>query len=173
MISSVIWKDVEGYEGLYLVSNDGRVRGTKSKKELKYNYTYNGYRRVKLYRDAKGKTFMVHRLVANAFIANPQNKAQVNHKDGNKQNNTVGNLEWVTQAENLVHAVKLGLIDVTLMNKATSKKVNQYDKSGNLIKTWDSMSEAARATNTHIGNITYCCQNKLKSTGGYKWSFVI
>ena len=173
MITSVIWKDVEGYEGLYLVSNDGRVKGTKSKKVLKFSYSYNGYRRVKLYRGAKGKTFMVHRLVANAFVLNPQNKPQVNHIDGNKQNNTVDNLEWVTQTENLVHAVRLGLIDTNLMVKATSKKANQYDKSGKLIKTWDSMSEAARATNTYVGNITRCCQNKIKSTGGYKWSFVI
>ena len=169
----MIWKNIPNYEGLYMVSDDGKIKGLKSGKELKYSYTYNGYRKVKLYCDSQGKTFMVHRLVASAFIPNVQNKPQVNHIDGNKENNAVENLEWVTQSENLSHAVKTGLIDISKMTKATSKKVNQYDKNGCFIRTWDSMSDAARATKTHVANITHCCQKKIKSTGGYKWSFEI
>ena len=108
------WRDVEGYEGLYQVSNMGRIRS------LRYGRTYivknqhndRGYCYISLHKNGKGKHYFVHILVAKAFIANPEGKKQVNHIDANKSNNCVENLEWVTQEENLQHAYKNGLIKI-------------------------------------------------------------
>lgn len=117
-----IWKDIEGYEGLYQVSNLGRIKRCSRKnmdskarqrtfKELilKENIDKSGYCYVNLYKNEK-KAYKIHRLVAQTFIPNIQKKPQVNHKDGNKKNNTVKNLEWVTREENIQHAYKNNLI---------------------------------------------------------------
>lgn len=121
-----IWKDVEGYEGLYQVSNLGNVRsldrytyrayrGGKCGyhfypgKTLKLTTEKDGYKTTTLYINGKGKIHKVHRLVASVFIDNPESKEFVNHKDGNKANNRVDNLEWVTAKENCVHAIENGL----------------------------------------------------------------
>lgn len=113
-----IWKDIKGYEGLYQVSNLGRVKsldivdrlGRKHKSNIKYqNDNGNGYLIVNLKHNGKQKNHLVHRLVAEAFIENPENKKEVNHIDGDKLNNRVDNLEWVSRSENLKHAFKLGL----------------------------------------------------------------
>lgn len=103
-----VWKDIIGYEGLYQVSNLGRVKSLKHSEEwfLKYRLNKKGYASVVLFKGtvSSKKQFMVHRLVADAFIPNPENKPQINHKDGNKLNNSVENLEWVTNYENCIHA---------------------------------------------------------------------
>lgn len=111
-----VWKPIEGYEGLYEVSNLGRVKNlerripfgyglrTIPERILKNNVNEFGYLYVRLYKDAKGKKHKIHRLVAQTFIENPENKKCVNHIDGNKQNNSVENLEWVTHSENMKHA---------------------------------------------------------------------
>lgn len=117
-----IWKDVNGYEGHYQVSNYGQVRSvdrivvrmyrggfSKAGKIVKPYVTPKGYLRIQLSKDGKLKNFMVHRLVALAFIENPNNKPEVNHKDGNKRNNFLENLEWVTSSENQIHAYDTGL----------------------------------------------------------------
>lgn len=125
-----IWKDICGYEGLYQVSNFGRIKsvdriikntGTKSgeyhvKEKIKKISEYKsrgGYCGVTLYRNNNGKSYRVHRLVAQAFIPNPENKPEINHIDGNKKNNCVDNLEWVTGEENTLHAWDIGLVDNT------------------------------------------------------------
>ncbi|MDB4302121.1 NUMOD4 domain-containing protein [bacterium] len=134
-----VWKDVEGYEGTYQVSNLGNVKSldrnviykdgktvpykgeTKSKVIDKYGYEYVG-----LYLNQKHKQGMIHRLVAKAFIPNINNKPQINHIDGNKLNNKTENLEWVTNRENIDHAVKTGLLDkVTGENHYKSKLTNK------------------------------------------------
>ena len=121
-----IWKPIKGYEWIYEVSNLGRVKRLETLVKNK-----NGYRLVKekilnipsyIYQtvflsNGKVKQHYVHRLVATAFIENPLNKEQVNHKDGNKLNNNVSNLEWVTKAENQIHAIENGLIDLFGRNK--------------------------------------------------------
>lgn len=121
MIQDEVWKDIEGYEGLYQVSTCGNVKslpkirrngtGTYIQKErlLKPSNTSTGYKKVELCKDGKRKGFKVHRLVAIAFIPNPDNKPEVNHIDGNKINNNIDNLEWVTSSENSIHAYETGL----------------------------------------------------------------
>lgn len=114
-IESEIWKDIKGYEGLYQVSNLGRIKSFSKRKELirkpTKNKKRNGYLEISLFKNNKEKRFKVHRLVAEAFIPNPENKEEVNHIDGNKSNNNKNNLEWVTDKENKEHAWKNGLMN--------------------------------------------------------------
>ncbi len=113
---STVMKDIEGYEGLYAVTKDGRVWSYPKKNGVNQKGTYLapkettfGYLSVGLYKNGKRKVFLVHRLVLSAFICNPQNKPQANHKDGIKKNNNIENLEWNTCSENQIHAYKTGL----------------------------------------------------------------
>lgn len=144
-----IWKDIEGYEGLYQVSNLGRVKSLSrlierersyySKEKLlkvvinKYNYC-----KVNLYKSNKIKSFTVHRLVANTFLSNPYNKPQVNHIDGDKCNNCVNNLEWTTASENTQHAIDTGLKNINGskhgMAKLTEEEVLEIRTSNELQK---------------------------------------
>jgi predicted RNA binding protein YcfA (HicA-like mRNA interferase family) len=107
------WKPIVGYEGLYEVSNFGRIKTLYNRYKdviyLKYNTSPNGYYCVNLVKNKISKTIRIHRLVAEHFINNPQNKPMVNHKDGDKKNNFVDNLEWVTASENIKHSFKNGL----------------------------------------------------------------
>lgn len=105
----IIWKDIEEFDGLYAVSNTGVIRNNKTSKILKQTIHQNGYYMVSVKpygRTGKSKTFKVHREVAKAFLNNPDNKPTVNHKDGNKLNNAVDNLEWSTHTEQMIHAYK-------------------------------------------------------------------
>ncbi len=111
------------------------------------------------------KMFRVNRLVATAFIPNPEKKEQVNHKDGNKLNNNVDNLEWVTQKENQYHAWENGL------NKNKPKEVNQYDLNNSFIREWESAREIERQTKINRSNIACCCRGERKTAGGYIWRY--
>lgn len=105
-----IWKDIKDYEELYQVSNLGRIKSlTRYKKILKLNLTTNGYYKISLCKNKKIKTYLVHRLVGIAFIKNPHNLSQINHKDGVKTNNSTYNLEWVTCSQNIKHGFEKGL----------------------------------------------------------------
>jgi len=116
-----MWKPVKNYEGLYEVSDDGRVRSTKRRgsagRELK-PFNLKGYRRVSLSFKSKPIDYMVHRLVANAFIGNPDNLPHVNHIDGDKSNNIVSNLEWCSHLQNMHHAWRTGLMSNVGKNDA-------------------------------------------------------
>lgn len=114
-----IWKDIEGYENLYQISNYGRVKSIIRNKIKHYETNHNGYLRVNLCKKRKIEHKRVHRLVAEAFIPNPQNLPQINHKDGNKLNNCVNNLEWCTPTDNVRHSVEIGTF------KKTCKKVDK------------------------------------------------
>jgi len=155
-----IWKDISGYEGLYQVSNTGIVRNIRSDKKgiLKGSDNGHGYLQFSLYKTGKIKTYKAHRLVANAFIPNTDNKQDVNHKDGNKYNNKVENLEWVTKSENLKHAWDMGLKcvsqkQISALRSISSKKV--LDTSTGTI--YSSAKDAADSIGTHYGTL----MNKL------------
>lgn len=163
-----IWIDIKEYEGLYQVSNLGRVKSLLFNKEkiLKPALNERGYLHIILNKDKTHKTFRVHRLVANAFIPNPQNKPQVNHIDGNKHNNEVNNLEWCSSKENIEHAY---------LNKLSKNKktILQYDMNDIFIKEWDGLREAARSLNISKSSIYNCCRHKMKSAGGFIWKYKV
>ena len=155
------WKSISGYEEIYEVSDLGRVRSLKHGKEkiLKPQKTNNGYLRVDLCKDGKLKHSKVHRLVAEAFIPNPNNLETVNHKDEVKTNNTVSNLEWMSRVDNKRYSA--------------NKSVKMFDKStGELLATFPSTREAERVTGINNGNISTCCNGKIKSSGGYVWRYI-
>lgn len=159
-----IWKDIKGYEGIYKVSNYGEILNIKTKYKLKPS-KINGYTRVHL----TDRTEYIHILVAKTFIKNPGNKPCVNHIDGNKQNNKVDNLEWCTPKENINHAWNLGLCEKS--RKMAKRKVIQYDKNMNFICEWESIREASTKLKLHESNISSCCSNKIKTTGGFIWKY--
>ena len=172
-----IWKDIPEYEGLYQASNLGNIKSLKrykqnhSKLQLvnekilsKHINKTNGYEYVVLTKNGIEKNIRVHRLIANTFIPNIKKLPQINHKDGNKKNNRVDNLEWCTNKENVIHAHKTGLAE----NK-NKIKVNQYDLQGNLINTYRSIVEASKNTGISIGNISLCINNKRKTANKYIW----
>lgn len=165
------WKDIKGYEGLYQISNLGRVRSlnynrTGKVKVLKNSPAKHGYLKISLWHNGKKKTFTIHRLVAEAFIPNPDNLPCVNHKDEDKTNNCVGNLEFCTPEYNNNYGTH---------NERVSKKlmisVSQYDKTGILIKVYSSAKDAQMDTGIFRTHITKCCKGKLKTTGGYMWRY--
>lgn len=173
-----IWKDILEYEGLYQISNLGRVKSLprkgvfKQEKILKLERTKKGYLRINLSKNNVSKKYLVHKLVANSFISNPYNFPQVNHKDGNKQNNFVDNLEFVTQEQNMQHAFNKGLIQRKKgKENLKSKKVNQYDLNGKFIKLWYCIRDIERELGLKNYNITACCQNRRKTCGGYIWKY--
>ena len=132
----VIWENIVGYEGLYRVNCFGDVnslnyRHEKVSKILKQHLVPKGYLNVTLCKEGGIKKFSIHRLVATAFISNPNNLPQVNHIDGNKQNNNVGNLEWCTPSENIRHAVKIGLIKITQETRNRMSFSHKGEKSYN------------------------------------------
>lgn len=106
-IKEVIWKDIKGYEGLYQVSNTGKVWSISRGQIRKTRLDKDGYERLDLTKDGKSYTRFVHRLVAEAFLDNVENKSEVNHIDCNRANNNLENLEWVTHAENMEHRSKM------------------------------------------------------------------
>lgn len=175
-----IWKDIKDYEGLYQVSNLGRVRSLPRKGTykdihiLKLGKNHKGYLQVKLSKDSVLKCKSIHRLVAEVFIPNPDNKPQVNHKDTNKENNCVNNLEWVTNLENMQHSWKMGLRNnIYKKGKEHYKSVivYQYDLQNNLIKKWYCVKDIERELGFDNRNICACCRNKKKTAYGYKWSY--
>ena len=158
-----IWKDIKNYEGLYQISNLGRVKSLWYGREkiLIPVKLKNGYLRVILCKNGILKTYYVHRLVAEAFLDNPNNLPQVNHKDENKQNNNVENLEWCTNEYNINYGTR---------TERCSKKVYQYTIDNILIKKWNSIAECERNGFKH-SLIIYCCQGKRKTHKGFKWSY--
>ena len=166
-----IWRDIVGYEGLYQVSNTGKVRN-KKRKILKPQLFSCGYLYVALYKNRKMKYFRIHRLVAQAFIPNPNNYPIVNHRDENRQNNLVENLEWCDQKYNVSYGTATERRAKTNTNHPSySKIVLQYDLNGNFIKEWPSTMEIQRQMGYTNTNISACCLGKYKQRYGFKWQY--
>lgn len=158
-----IWKDIAGYEGLYQVSNLGRVKSRNG--ILHPNTNTYGYKHITLSKNNIQKTAIIHKLVADAFIPNPSGKPQINHKDGNKENNTANNLEWVTQGENNRHAIK------TKLRK--SKRILLLGSDGTVARAFNNRMEI----NAYLGRkvchdlITRCCNGQRKTAYGGVWRY--
>ena len=175
-----IWKDIEGYESLYQVSNFGRIKSLERTIQhktcygglyhvkgriLKPKIEKDGYFRISLTKNGIKKYYRLNRLVAQAFIPNPNNYPIVNHKDENKLNNNADNLEWCTQKYNVNYG--------NAINKKKEKlsiKVNQYDLNGVFIKTWNSINDAIRYYNNNT-QICQCCKGKRNNVCGYLWKY--
>lgn len=148
----------------YSISDTGEIKNDTTNKKLKPTMQY-GYERVSLKMGSKYYGNSIHRLVAQAFIPNPNDYPIVNHKDGNRRNNKVDNLEWCTYSYNAKEAYKLKKFIPT-------KPVNQYDLDGRLMWTYNSILDAANQTGTLQEKITEVCQRKRKSTNQYQWRYV-
>ena len=177
------WKYITGYEGYYEVSNSGEVRsldrivydrkqGSKhlqgcimkqTESKNKKRNEDQGYFVVNLRKNNTSKITLVHRLVAEAFIPNPENLPTINHKDGNKHNNDVSNLEWSSYSYNNIHALQHSL------RQPRGYKVLQVDLDGNIIQEFKSISEASRVTGIGRGVISQCANERIHTAGGYIW----
>ena len=164
-----IWKKSYIYPSQYEVSNFGRVRNVATKQILKPQIDAKGYERVRLSYHNKRASAKVHRLVAVAFISNPDQKPQVNHIDGNKKNNAVDNLEWSTNSENQIHAFKYGLNYVT--GRAGRKRIPviQKSKDGSVICRFSSIGDASRETGIQRHNIEKVVHGSRHTAGGFIW----
>ena len=160
-----IWKPIKGYENIYEISNFGRIKSLlfKKKRFLKTRIHPSGYELINL----KGKTFRVHYLVAQAFIPNFKNYQEINHKDENKQNNKVDNLEWCSRKYNCNYG--------TLPKKTADrfgKKIAIIDNNGKERLYFSSAMSAERMLKIDHSSIIKCCKGKAKTAGGYQWSYV-
>lgn len=160
------WRDIHGYEGLYQVSNFGRVKNCVRKTLKTIRTSVNGYGYVVLSKNCKQKLHLVHRLVAEAFIPNPDNLPQVNHKDENKLNNIYCNLEWCSAKYNINYGE-----GILRRSTIRSKKIYQISKDGQILRTWASANEVKRALGFSQGNIQQCCVGKRKTANGYIWKY--
>lgn len=179
-----IWKDVVGYEGLYQVSNLGRIKSVERiivgkngvtipvKSKIKKPFDNGrGYLSVMLYKGNKGYPMYVHRIVCEAFIPNPNNLPCVNHKDENKQNNNINNLEWCTYSyNNSYNGLRERVVDTYKKNHKNMKTVYQYSLEGDFISSFIGVREAERITGCKT--IHHNLTGLYKQAGGYRWSYV-
>lgn len=169
------WKYIEDYEGLYEVSNLGRVRSLYTGKILKPRTQGSGYLQVDLYKDGKKKNYFIHRLVALAFIPNddPEHKTEVNHiNDEDKTDNRACNLNWMDHKQNVNWGTRNERSSQNRINHPDmSKTIRQMTLDGQVVAIWPSIMEASR-NGFSQGNISNCCNGKIKTAYGYKWEYV-
>ena len=176
-IETEIWKPKKDYEGLYEVSNLGRIKSlgngnSNNSKEriLKPGKVKGGYLQVYLSKNRENKRFYVHRLVAETFIPNPDNLPFINHKDEDKTNNRVDNLEWCTREYNNNYGTRTLRANKTNTNGKLSKRVLQFTLTGEFIREWPSASECERNgySQSHVSD---CCRGERKSAYGFRWKY--
>lgn len=177
-----IWKEIKGYEGRYQVSSYGRVKSFIGKEKIIREQGNNaGYCQVTLCDGHDKKMFLVHRLVAETFIPNPDNLPWVNHKDEIPHHNFVENLEWCTAKYNIGYGTaperrketirKKEVIKKSVKGNYHTRKVEQYDMKGKFIKCYDSVMDVERHTNICHPSIINCCKGKLKTAGGFVFKY--
>jgi hypothetical protein len=169
-------REIEGYEGVYAIDKDSTIYNVQTKRVKHPSIGNHGYHAIDLYKNGERTTFLVHRIMAATFLPNPTNKRTVNHKDGNKLNNNIDNLEWATYSENNKHSYsKLGRKAYMTGRfgrlNHNSKPVLMYAKNGNLLQKYDSIMDAERATGILNNAIVQCLKEKTKTAGGYKWRY--
>ena len=147
-------KDIAGYEGLYAVTSCGKVWSYRRKKFLEPSATRTGYLQVSLHKDGKIKNYLIHRLVAMAYIPNPENLPQVDHIDGNKTHNYLNNLQWITNRDNC--------------RKSNNKAILQYTLDGNFIREWECAYDVGKVAVKSINN---CLKGRHKTAYGYIWKY--
>ena len=191
------WREIEGFKGLYQVSNLGRVKSLERKvwnsrgkgyymivpeRIMKPIKTKNGYLQVDLCKDGKIKRHLIHRLVAEAFLENTNNLPEVNHISEDKEDNRVSNLEWCSSKYNCNYGTRIRrraeantgnpkLSKANTNNPKLSKPVIGINKISGLIVEYPSTQEASRQTGTHQGSIVACCKGRYKSAGGFYWMY--
>lgn len=171
-----IWKPVKGFENYYKVSNLGNVISVRRNMQLKKMHDSDGYLLISLYKEQKIIKGKIHRLVAQHFIPNPENKKTVNHKNGNKNDNSVSNLEWMTPSENSIHSFQVLKNLPPNPNKGKrgsqlshSISVDQFDLNGNYIRTWDCMKTAEREEGFCASTISKCTRGLKNKHRGFIW----
>lgn len=175
--------DIKGFER-YQITDDGRVWSKKSNKWMKTRFNKDGYLRISFHKGNKVITFMIHQLVAKHFIPNPNELPIVNHKDENKTNNNVENLEWCTVAYNNTYGTRVEkmkqntkgqkrpITSIKMKNRIDeSLPVCQYTKNGTFIAEYPSINDAARKFSVTMQAISNCCKHKSKSSCGYIWKY--
>lgn len=159
------WRTVKECDK-YEVNQFGEIRHKKYQHILTPRVNSGGYGYVAFTINGERKNFAIHRIVANAFIPNPNGATEVNHKDYNRLNNCVDNLEWITSSDNKNHAYK------KIENHiARGKQVEQYTKNGEYIKTYETVSDAAKAVGCCVAAISNCCLGRSKTSMGFQWRF--
>lgn len=173
--------DVNGFEGLYQVNEDGLVFNSVTGKEIKHRNHSSGYSSVCLYKDKKPHYALVHRIVAKAFISNPENKPCVGHKNTNKKDNRVDNLEWVTYSENNSNPITVNkrsesenkpMKGRTGSSHPISKTVGKYDVEMNLLDQFGSVREAGRKLGIPHGSIYQVCLGRRKTLHGFIFKYI-
>lgn len=161
-----MWKAIAGYENVYEINTLGEVRRIDSGNILKGYVNPDGYRRVGLTVNGHTKVFLMHRLIAIAFIPNPNNYPCVNHKDENKSNNSLYNLEWCDYRYDLNYGTRNNRA-----SKSKKRPILQYSKTGEFIREWKSVTDLKNETGMDITHVSSCCRGKRKTANGFRWKY--